>query len=371
MNVSTSPAQPTQAKWTVLLYSAADNNLKSYMLDDVNEIEGVGSDSYTNLVAQVDTGKACNRYLLQKDGDRSKINSPVVESLGKANMSDPQTLADFISWGVKNYPAEHYMVVVSDHGNGWRGAVEDDSHGGWMSLPMLREGFEKAQEATGRKLDIIGFDACLMASAEVTHELKDVADYMIVSQETEGADGWPYSHILNPELLQTVQQMHFSKINVEPRDLAIQTVHHASNDQGVLPTMTAVDTAKVPAMTAALDNLGKVIAGGSHGKALGKIAGETQSFTDYKDAFDFAQRIQDSRIQDIDLKAAAQGVTEAISDAVIAEEHSDSYPRAHGITVELSTWGTPSGYTDTKFGQETAWPQALGKLATEPQQKPA
>lgn len=53
------------------------------------------------------------------------IARPALETTGPVNMSDPHTFADFITWGVQPYPAQHYMVVVSDHGVGWKGAVQD------------------------------------------------------------------------------------------------------------------------------------------------------------------------------------------------------------------------------------------------------
>jgi hypothetical protein len=366
MNTIAQPKCP-QAKWTVLLYSAADNNLKDALIRNVTDLETVGSDSYTNLVAQVDTGDQVNRYLLQKvsNGNPDVIGSQAVETLQPQNMSDPQTLADFIKWGVQKYPAEHYMVIVSDHGDGWQGAVEDDSHGGWMSLPQIREGFEKAQADTGKKIDIIGFDACLMASAEVTHELKDVCDYQVVSEETEGAAGWPYSRIANPDLLKHVQQMHLMKINVEPRELAIQAVKDSQGTQDVLPTMSAIDSSKVQDVTSAVDGLAKaIVANQDDSAAIGDAANSAQSFYDYKDATDFANRIaNNANVKDDALKAAAQNLSSAVSSAVIAEEHSQDYPDAHGLTLEIGTWGVRNGYDQTRLGQETQWPAALQKMS--------
>ncbi|NDD27607.1 MAG: hypothetical protein EB084_05000, partial [Proteobacteria bacterium] len=152
--------------WTVLLYSAADNDQKVYNIQNVAELETVGSDDHTAIVAQVDTGDQCSRYLVQKAAqtDLSRIQSPALETTGPVDMSKSQTLADFVAWGMEHYPAQHTMVIVSDHGSGWQGAVEDDSHDDWMSMPAMREAFEQAAQRTGKTVDIIGFDACLMAS---------------------------------------------------------------------------------------------------------------------------------------------------------------------------------------------------------------
>lgn len=357
-------------KWTVLLYGAADNNLQSAMIGNVTDLETVGSDEYTNLVTQFDFGDQCNRYLLQKatNPEAGQISTAPMEQLGPVNMSDPQTLKDFIVWGQKTFPAENYMVIISDHGNGWQGACEDDSHNGWLTMPQIREAFEGAKAETGQKVGIIGFDACLMASAEVAHELKDVCDFQVSSEETEGAAGWPYSRIANPELLKNVQQMHLMKINVEPRDLAVQCVKDAQGTQEILPTMTAIDSAKVGDVTAAIDNLAKaIVATDTDPAVLSSIVSDTQSFTDYKDAADFAIRLaadEKKLVADDNLKAAAKAVVDAIGNAVIAEEHSDSYPNAKGLTLEISNWGARDGYDKLKFAQDTQWPAALAKLAS-------
>lgn len=367
INAAAAPPQ-TQAKWTILVYSAADNDLTDYQVDDIKEMETVGSDAHTNLVAQVDQGGdvGAARYLLQKSSDPSQISSPKVQDLGATNMADPNQLADFIQWGMKRYPAEHTMVVISDHGNGWRGAVQDDSHQGWMSCGMIREGFEKAQAATGKKIDVLGMDACLMASTEFAHEMKDVADYLVVSEQTEGGDGWNYSKILNPEMLNNLKSMQTMKINVEPRQLAVLGVTSAEAHQSTLPTMTAIDTSKMPALTDAVGSLGRAIAASqTSGSVFRGIARRTEAFSGYKDLGDFSKRVQDVCRTDEPVREAAHGTAQALQEAVIAEQHSSSYPGATGLTIEIPSWGgVPKGYTSLKFDEATQWSQVFGKIAS-------
>lgn len=367
--INTATATPqTQAKWTILVYSAADNNLTPYMVDDIKEIETVGSDAYTNLVAQVDQGGdvGAARYLLEKSSNPSEISSPKLQDMGSMNMSDPNQLADFIKWGVESYPAEHYMVVISDHGDGWNGAVQDVSHDGWMTPGMIREGFEKAQAATGKKIDVLGMDACLMASTEFAHEMKDVADYLVVSEQTEGADGWNYSKILNPEMLNNLKSMQMMKINVEPRDLAVLGVTSAEAHQETLPTMSAIDTSKMPALTEAVGKFGQaIVASETSGSVFKDIARNTQSFYGYKDLGDFSKRVQDNCSANDPVREAAYNTEQALKEAVIAEQHSDTYPGASGLTIELPTWGgVPSNYTNLQFDQATQWSQALDKITS-------
>ena len=121
-------------EWTVIVYSAADDDvLEENMWFDVNEMELVGSNSQMNIVVQMDrydrgfTGDGdwsdTRRYLIQQDNDLNHIASPVVQSIGEADMGDPQTLEDFVTWAIQNYPAKKYALIMSDHGGGWRRTV--------------------------------------------------------------------------------------------------------------------------------------------------------------------------------------------------------------------------------------------------------
>lgn len=359
-------------KWTVLLYSAADNNLQSYMVDDVKELERVGSDANTNLAAQVDRGGdiGCKRYFLEKHSSLEQsggIASPVLADLGSTDMASPGNLADFIKWGVKNYPAEHYMLVISDHGDAWNGACEDDSHGTWMDMGKIKEGISTAQNETGVKLDIIGFDACLMANTEVGYQLKDLGGYLVGSEQTEGADGWPYQKILDGKELKEFQRMLRKKVDIAPDELAKKVVSKAADTQGVLPTMSATDLSQMKSLAGATDTFAQSILDTATPNAqLKDIARATQSFYGYKDYYDFAERITKSAdITDEALKTSAQGLMDAIKTAVIAEQHASKFPGAHGLTIEIPTWGSSGEkYGKLDFTKDTKWDEAMNKITS-------
>ena len=357
----------TQPKWTILQYSASDNNLMPYMKQDINEMERVGSDSFTNMVVQTDDGKEVKRYFLEKDPDMSTINSPVVGEGLDTDMGDPKNLADFIKWGVKNYPSEHVMLVISDHGGGWTGACSDDSAGSWMTMPMIRGALEDAEKETGRKLDVIGFDCCLMANTEVVKEIGDHATFIVASEESEGGDGWPYTPILTPEALEKLQQAQMARINVTPRELVNLVVKGAQGDQASLPTMSGVETAKMGGLYEAIDQLADaIVATKTPSTVLRTLVRSTQGFSydNLKDMGDFADNILKSdKIKDQALKDAATQIKAQMAEAVIAEEHAPGV-RASGLTLEISTRGVPSKYDDLKFAQETRWTQALKKLSS-------
>lgn len=361
----TPAASAPNRAWTVLLYSAADNDQKIYHIQNVAELETVGSDASMALVAQVDTGDKCERYLLEKapETDLSRIQSPALESDGPVDMANPGTLADFISWGMKRYPAQHTLVIVADHGSGWEGAVEDESHGGWMSLPAMRSAFEKAQASTGQTVDVIGFDACLMASTEVAHELKDVCRYVIGSEDYEDSAGWPYVRVFGPQAAEALKQMQHAMIEVTPETLARAVVDQAKTRQDVLPAMSAVDTAKMPAVAEGFTALASAIE--THPEAIAAMQRDAAAafpFDAYHDAGDFLARLKADEEVPTAVREAADRTATALSEAIIAEQHAPQNVGAHGLTVQAGSNGTPEGYAETRFACETGWDRALSAL---------
>lgn len=371
-------------KWTVMVWSASDNNLYSYMQKDIDEAEQVGSTDKLNVVVETDHGPKwfgqVKRYELQPD-DTSGIKSPVKAKLGKADMADPNRLSDFIQWSMKNYPAENYFLVISDHGAGWMGACSDDGSDSWMSLPEIEAGLKDAREKTGRKLDVVGFDACLMASAEVAHQLRNETSYLVGSQETEGGAGWQYNRVLSKDMLADTDKQLRTKLDFTPRELAANVVKMAAGNQGDLPTMTALDTSKAGAVTEAVKNFGQAIVDGAiSSRQLREAKGQTQAFYEYYDLHDFANNVASRAGDDSRLVESARAVQAAVDGAMVAEAHSNSYPRAHGLTIDLNRQsrdykpGSPhltaeqnarmdfGNYIDTAFAQETGWTRAQDKI---------
>ena len=132
--------------------------------------------STTNQIWQIKDGKmAC----LEKD-------------LGSVPMTDPDVLSGYIRWCAENYPASRYELILWDHGGGsvsGYGYDEKFASSGSMDL----SGLDRALKDAGVKFDFIGFDACLMATAETALTMAQYADYLIASEETEPGVGWYYT----------------------------------------------------------------------------------------------------------------------------------------------------------------------------------
>ena len=119
----------------------------------------------------------------------------IVDDAGNKAMTDPNNLASFIQFCSKNFPANRNELILWDHGGGsvtGYGYDEKNQRSGSMSL----SGVNQALKSGGVKFDFIGFDACLMATAETALMLNEHADYLIASEETEPGIGWYYTNWL-------------------------------------------------------------------------------------------------------------------------------------------------------------------------------
>jgi hypothetical protein len=225
------PSTGSGQTWTIMLYQDADDQvLERDIYLDLNEAERVGSSQNVNIVAQVDrfrgayTGDgdwtSARRYYITQDNDLNAVHSQMAQELGEVDMSQGQTLVDFVQWAAQNFPADKYVLILSDHGMGWPGGWSDPAPGnsGDSSTPLssrlgnniflneLDQALGQARNAAGiSKFEIIGMDACLMSQIEIMAALQPHANYAVASEEVEPSIGWAYASFLgalvqNPDM---------------------------------------------------------------------------------------------------------------------------------------------------------------------------
>ncbi len=197
--------------WTFMVYVDGDNNLEDAAIDDFLEMSSVGSSADVNVVVQMDRTPGYDaRYGNWTDTRRGLAeggdvpNASWGTSMGELNMGDPNTLLTFANWAVGAYPADDYALVLWDHGGGWRSAGagsrdccwDDTSGGDYLANNEVRF----ALEGIAPNIDLLGFDACLMAMIETAYEVRGEASIFVGSEDTEPWDGWPYDTIL-PNLM--------------------------------------------------------------------------------------------------------------------------------------------------------------------------
>ncbi len=402
-------------KWTFMVYLAGDNNLESFGTKDLIEMKVAGSSDQVSIVSQFDrmSDEVTRRYYLATEG--SLMDNCVAE-LPEVNTGDPKALADFCSWACSSYPAEHYALVVWNHGTGWkdediyraaearglaglvgRGQVRslssgkpgralfattmaklvnesirraiafDDSAADFLDNHELKRVLQQAAPAFGGQLDLLGFDACLMSMLEVDYQLQHLCQVAVSSQENEPGDGWPYGAIirkLRAEPDMTAETL--GRTIVEEYDLSYRL-----NQPGASVTQSAVVLNRLEPVAGAVGHLGATLLAYTSDRATMGIVFNAvrfaQSFSD-RDYIDLGHFCQLLAADDVDgaIGAAAQSVVDLLAaetSPVIAEaHHGPEVTDASGLSIYLPTRVVSPLYRDLDFAQNHGWDEFLSSF---------
>ncbi len=123
----------TSRRWTVMVYMAGDNGkvfessqggkrlmvpMEKQGYKDIEQMEAIGSTEDVAVLVQFDT--LSDREYTYRIYIRSASEERIIENIPEQNTGDPSSLRDFIVWGIENYPAENYAVILWNHGTGWK-----------------------------------------------------------------------------------------------------------------------------------------------------------------------------------------------------------------------------------------------------------
>ena len=198
-----------ERKWTVLLYMAGDNNLSEECVYALTEIKEALPREYQKqaVLAQFDPSgvrTSTKRYLLRSNGTPQQPGTTLEEDAEETgwraretDTGEPHNLLEFIRWGISQYPAEFFMVVLVGHGSGTDDdfMLRDENPPNSLSISELHDVFTQVTN-DGHKIAILGMDTCLMNMAEVCYELKRTSiTYLIGSEGFSPNTGWPYKVI--------------------------------------------------------------------------------------------------------------------------------------------------------------------------------
>ncbi len=384
------------AEWTVIVYSDADDEvLEGSMWFDVNEMELVGSTSQVNIVVQLDRNAAsftgdgdwtgARRLYVTQDDDLNAIHSPVVQELGEVDMGRPQTLVDFVTWAIQNYPATKYALVMSDHGGGWTGGFTDGSSSSKLSIQEIADALDQVRANTGLdKFELFGFDACLMGQIEIYGTFYPLSNYMVASEEVIPSFGWAYAGWLDQLIRDPsmdgggLGQAIVSSYVITD---ALMTEGRATPDeiaeQESGTTLSVVESARVPDMIDAMNQLINVMASldqsqvaeaRTYTRSYYTIFGEDSS-PPYLDLFNFAQMLT-TVTGDLGVEQAAIQLQAAISSAVLAEKHGATMSGSNGVSfyfpdssiytfTEMNDSFQGYGVSVSGFLQQSSWDEFM------------
>jgi hypothetical protein len=326
---STSSSNNSTPEWTVIVYGAGNNNLDganantSYIVQDVQDMEKVGSQSGMNIVAMISSLRlagGAKYYKVEKFPNENPgvLSSPVLENKGSKDMSDQATLVEFLNYAKANYPARHYLLLIDDHGAGWPGSCTDDL-GGTGAILTMTELKNAISTSNIGHVDLVVFHACLMAMTEVAYELKGVADYMTASQFS-----MPMENVLAADLWLAWLKDHLGASTQELATQIAQNVIQRAEFKQKTTHYSVVKLSEISALGAKIGNLGGVLSteGAQHWNEVVDAWGHTNTtqLDDPKfcDLRQFASNLQGEATlgQNNLIRAATDSVIAAINHAV-------------------------------------------------------
>ncbi len=342
-----SPAAANSADYTFLVYmNGSDLESKDEQgsaTKDLIEMMAVGSKPNVNVVVETGgTAEWMNEWVRADRNQRWLVKKGGLEllddSLGARNIGESKTLQDFVEWGIKKYPAKKYALVFWNHGAGSVNGFGADElfDGDSLLLPEIDRALKAAKQNTGVTFELIGFDACLMATIETASMSANYARYMVASEELEPGHGWDYEPIL---------QAIVANPSIDGALLGRAIVDgyrkHAIREQTQDEiTLSVVDLSKIAAVEAALNgfiamakaDLGNPerLRGLSYARSRSEDYGTSGAHggnTDMVDLVDLVKHAADLYPQ------ASKAVVDAVNAAVVYNINSVSKPRAAGLAI--------------------------------------
>ena len=224
---------PDPAKLTLVVYMAADNDLESYAVSNLKDMEHSEFENM-NVLVLLDRAEGFDETngdwtdtrlfeLVHDETDGNLIVSRRISCplLGLSNrvdteldMGNPSVLWNLLSFAKNNYESDKYALIIWGHGTGWRysaggdaaglsggagrsvqtaggrAVAVDDRTGSYMSV------HDMGRALKGQGFSVVGFDTCFGGVFENVYEIKNSADYTVASPGITPSGGWNYKQLL-------------------------------------------------------------------------------------------------------------------------------------------------------------------------------
>jgi hypothetical protein len=256
--MTTNQASSYVAEWTVLLYIGAIDNGQQ-KVDETLLQKVIGSSirgTSANFVYQFAQPDVTLRGVIRPDG-----HNEILRRGRRIDITNPEHLTEFVDSMCRTFPSRYTALFLKDHGSGWTlegiparrkaqkvkglgglGLFYDGQTDRYMSTADVAAALRRT---AGKRVDIYGFDACDMGAVEVAYEVRDVADFMIATEDWEASTGWPYGPIL--------KHLRDQSGPVYPREVCREVVKLSSGPF----KLVGVELDWVKPLSKALDELGK------------------------------------------------------------------------------------------------------------------
>jgi hypothetical protein len=390
--------QPAPARWLVLAYLAGDNDLEGALVQDLGEMERVGSrQGSVEILAQLDRAAGARRYYVTRAPEPSRL----LADLGQTNTGDPGVLEEFVRFGARRFPAQATALILLNHGSGLyvppemnqhgrapsrrrrhrrvlfhttrehlsahaaqtRGIAYDESAGDCLDNLELKRVMARAHELLRRPVDLVGMDACLMTMLEVAYQIRDHARILVGSETLEPGPGWPHDAILG-DLTGRPEMM--------PAELAATIVRRyveSYQGSGQDATQSAIDLTRLDDLVEAVDQLAarllKALPSPRLGAAIRLAWRRSLRFFDdsYVDLHHLVSNLSRSANRR-EIRQACRAVQDVIAgdrSPIIAEAHTGpGMQAARGLSIYFPPSRDPSVYyRELDFARRTRWADFL------------
>ena len=406
---------------TVLTYIAGDNDLAYFAGRNLDDMKKVGSTKHLNIIVQLDgqgSHEKTKRLYIEKN-KAIQVNYSDSSSQQKLDFGNPLTLIDAFEWAVKEYPADHYGLILWNHGIGildniggrtssaselfafnpdtnmlelnrsigfidylkeeqLRGVCFGDTYGTYLTNQKLKYALKQISSKllNGKKIDIVGFDACLMSMIEVGNILRPHTNYMVGSQEIELGTGWPYHKIFEP----------FKTKPLPPEEFCKHIVTVYNNNYKFITydyTLSAIDLNQLKPLERSLDKVSILLLEAlknQKNNTVSRLIRASKSrrlcthFSEptYIDLHHFLSNISDT-LDFMSLKNDSKTLKEALSkelftarklllNSVVANCYGKNLPEAKGVSIYFPSRTIEPSYAITPFAKQYNWLHLLQRM---------
>ena len=360
-----SPLTSESGTWTVMVYVAADNDLEMYWdKASLAMLLNLQSNVDVSFVAYVDLMSTQGTQIIEVKGGEWLVVEDIEEEM---NFADNETLEWALSDVSTRYPSDHLAVIAWDHGSAWNGFCGDYTSDDWMYLDELYAAIVDA----GVYIDIIGFDACSMASVETIYSVATtgLVNIVVASEELVAGDGFPYDLMFSP----LVQDASRTPTQVASDMIEGWEAYYSDITWGWYSTLSAVDTSAIHDNVDIIDDwtvlmLNRLESYRYDYRMALRDCEWVSCICHYQvDMVDFGRHLisMQTVADDQDFVDATERMMQCVSDSVIAMYNPEEKADSGGVTMYWGFHDWEWRYywadymTNVPFASETAWGEFL------------
>lgn len=324
--------------WTILVYlcgtdleseggaASADieEAINAYVSDDVHIIFQTGGTNEWNSSV---SNSSIQRYSIE-NGDAN-----LVGELSDANMGEAQTLSDFVSWGLENFPAENMGLVLWNHGGGSINGVcfDEKNDNDSLSLREIDAALNSVYDKMPKKFEFIGFDACLMSTLETANILVPYANYMFASEEVEPGGGWNYTDIVN----YLVENPSANGAQLGEMQCESYYQHCVDNGDAEVATFAITDLSKLDELLVSFDKTSRELYESEKFTEIARAVSKAENFGGNNRSEGYTNMVDLKGLLEA-VSAYAPSAAETISkleNAIISQSSGSQHPTAGGLSL--------------------------------------